>query len=155
MPVQKSKAIRVEERPENLEEYWQRAEVSDYLSRMSGKTVSPEKVSAWCKSGKYTSIIFEGRYYMHDSVVLYILNRIRSGTELGYERTSKEEFLMLKIDQFRPVRMEEWRIQDEVLNEEFTPPMQIADYIERCQNGSIPGSVDFFGSTTLRGVYPA
>lgn len=162
MPVRKSKAKIAGDKPENFHEYYGRTEAADYLSKMSGKAVVPEKVSMWCKSGKYQSIIYDGRYYIHDSVVLYILTRIRSGLELRSERTSKEQALMLHIKQFRPTVLDEWRFNtyDVSPSTEFEEPIHVDDYLDRCSDGSIPGVHSFFGSPepprfSRPGAYPA
>jgi len=80
--------------------YLSRAEICDFLTRMTGKVITPELVTAWCKgtmTRKYKAIKHKGIYYLPDNEVVKIMHDIRNGDQL-VTITSEKDDIALRRD---------------------------------------------------------
>jgi hypothetical protein len=77
--------------------YLSRAEICDFLTRMTGKVITPELVTAWCKgtmTRKYNAVKHNGVYYLPDKEVIKIMHDIRSGDQLVTITSEKDDIAL-------------------------------------------------------------
>lgn len=77
--------------------YLSRAEICDFLTRMTGKVITPELVTAWCKgtmTKKYHAIKHRGVYYLPDCEVVKIMKDIRNGEQLVTISSEKDDIAL-------------------------------------------------------------
>ena len=77
--------------------YLSRSEICDFLTRMTGKVITPELVTAWCKgtmTRKYNAVKYRGVYYLPDKEVIKIMHDIRSGDQLITITSEKDDIAL-------------------------------------------------------------
>lgn len=77
--------------------YLSRSEICDFLTRMTGKVITPELVTAWCKgtmTRKYNAIKYRGVYYLPDKEVVKIMRDIRNGDQLVTIKSEKDDIAL-------------------------------------------------------------
>ena len=98
-----TKGLQMEEVGEfDRSRYLSRSEICDFLTRMTGKVITPELVTAWCKgtmTRKYNAIKHRGVYYLPDTEVVKIMRDIRSGDQLVTIASEHEEIEAVGLEQ--------------------------------------------------------
>ncbi len=85
-----------------------RSEICDFLTRMTGKVITPELVTAWCKgtmTRKYKAIKHNGVYYLPDCEVVRIMHDIRNGEQLVTIASEKQDVTRIKAKTFYAVKV--------------------------------------------------
>ena len=114
-----------------------RAEICDFLTRMTGKEITPELVTAWCKgtmTRKYNAVKFNGVYYLPDKEVVRIMHDIRNGKQLVTIASEKEDIALQRNSGHCEVRVSDKAICEHgVKVQKHILPVHYSEFISRIE----------------------
>jgi len=116
-----------------------RAEICDFLTRMTGKVITPELVTAWCKgtmTRKYKAVKHNGVYYLPDREVIRIMHDIRNGDQLVTISSEKQDTTRIKAKTFAAIKIPA-RVTKTmfVTGITYITPMHYSEFIKNVNRG--------------------
>ena len=119
--------------------YLSRAEICDFLTRMTGKVITPELVTAWCKgtmTRKYNAVKHNGVYYLPDKEVVRIMHDIRKGDQLVTISSEKEDISRRRDSTHLEVAVSVRAMKDYASKvERHIEPLHYLEFIHRVKEG--------------------
>ncbi len=116
-----------------------RSEICDFLTKMTGKVITPELVTAWCKgtmTRQYKAVKHNGVYYLPDCEVVQIMHDIRNGDQLVTISSEKQDVSRIKAKTFWSVKIPE-RVTKTMFQTGITyiKPMHYSNFMQLVKEG--------------------
>jgi|TARA_R100000149_G_scaffold49285_1_gene20232 uncharacterized phage-associated protein len=121
-------------------QYLSRSEICDFLTRMTGKVITPELVTAWCKgtmTRKYNAVKYNGVYYLPDKEVVRIMHDIRKGEQLVTISSEKEDISLRRNSTHLDVVVSLRVVKEYAAKvEKHIEPLHYLEFIRRVKEGA-------------------